>query len=367
MCIICAKPAGVMMPTTETRSIMWKKNPDGAGLMWVEDGRVKIAKGFMQYEAFERYLEKLSGKIDMVKTPIVMHFRITTHGGTKPENCHPFPITENLGLLQKLESSIDIGVAHNGVLSITPRTGISDTMEYILTQLSVIKKINRKFYREKKFLELISNATVGSRLCFLTANGEIVTTGNYIKEENGLLYSNSNYKDYPLSFGMYGDWGGWTATKYATGKNEKLICCAEDVGVDILIDGMPVDDFSLCDWYIDVQNNVYEYDYECDYFVRFPSAKVKKRKNGTGWTYRDAILVEVSPHDILIPIDYEDEIPKVEHDIKKYKCDICETEMTKNEIGYDDDDVCLCRKCAELYGYTFDGYDSWDYSGWKVK
>ena len=127
MCIIAAKAAGIPMPNRERIKTMWDGNRDGAGLMYVENGQVRIEKGFMKYKDFTKVLDRLEKRLDLTATPVVMHFRITTHGGTKPENCHPFPITDNVGALKKLTITTDLGVAHNGIIPISPRKGISDT------------------------------------------------------------------------------------------------------------------------------------------------------------------------------------------------------------------------------------------------
>ena len=260
MCIICAKKKGIEMPDWNTIETMWYNNSDGAGLMWLEDGVVRISKGFMKYNDFRTELETLGKRLDLKETPVVMHFRITTHGGTKPENCHPFPITDQIGLLQKLRSSTDVGVAHNGILSFTPRTGISDTMEYIATQLAVIKKMNRKFLQHDYLMQLIKNATAGSRLCFLDKYGRIFTTGNFI-EEDGVLYSNNNYKY------NYYDWG------FSSKKTKsKLLCDVNDVDVYVKRNGSFVNTLAA-DYYIDRNNDVYSYNYAKDVFSKVDGAK----------------------------------------------------------------------------------------------
>ena len=86
MCIIAAKPAGVKLPERDVFRTMWDGNSDGAGFMYVENGHVKIEKGFMKYKNFTKALDKVAGRLDLTKTPMVFHFRITTHGGTKPES-----------------------------------------------------------------------------------------------------------------------------------------------------------------------------------------------------------------------------------------------------------------------------------------
>ena len=280
MCIICAKNKGVEMPSWDIIENMWYNNTDGAGLMWVEDGAVRISKGYMKYEDFEAELNRLGERLNLKETPIVMHFRITTHGGTKPENCHPFPITDQIGLLQKLRCNTDVGIAHNGILSISPRKGISDTMEYIATQLSIIKKMNRKFLQHDYLMQLIANATTGSRLCFLDKYGKIYTTGNFI-EDNGILYSNNNYK----STYFYSDKKSDTKTK--------LLCHIDDVNMWVEDkDGKKADSF-VTDFYVDFNNKVYAYSYSKDEFYEMPDMTARKYLGSNGFDYKTSIIADV--------------------------------------------------------------------------
>ena len=157
MCIIVVKQAGIAAPSDEMFENMWNHNPYGAGFMYTANGGVCIEKGFMEYKDFYKAYKRVEGKIDTVQTPMIFHFRITTHGGTSPENTHPFPVTDNLSVLRKLMCKTSLGVAHNGILSVQQRSGISDTMEYILTQLSTMKCINKHFPQDKYFRKLIEN------------------------------------------------------------------------------------------------------------------------------------------------------------------------------------------------------------------
>lgn len=219
MCIIAAKPAGVAMPSEETIFQMWSSNRDGAGFMYAKKGKVHIEKGFMHYEDFHDAIEKLSKSNDMTKLPLVMHFRIATHGGVNPANTHPFPITDSVGVLSKLKSSCTLGVAHNGIIDITPRKGISDTMEYIISQLAPLYAGVKDFYRNEHLMRMISNAT-GSRLAFLTSEGDIYTVGDFI-EDKGIMYSNGSYKPFSSRYpslvschwGDFNDYSGLTGPK----------------------------------------------------------------------------------------------------------------------------------------------------------
>lgn len=274
MCIIAAKPAGIAMPSRDTIRTMWDGNKDGAGLMYVADGRVHIFKGFMKYKAFAKKLDELEKKLDLTKTPVVMHFRITTHGGTKPENTHPFPITDSVGALKKLVANTDVGVAHNGIIPIHPRAGISDTMEYIASQLAPLKRALPRFYDNKHAMTLIENA-IESKMAFLTKEGKIYTVGHFI-EDGGILYSNGSYikpsmRYRSTSVSCYGNWDydwrdyedEWEQMNapFVPDDSVSMLCWLEDSDYVIADDGQW---FEGLDFLIDCAGVVYMYDYHND-------------------------------------------------------------------------------------------------------
>ena len=266
MCIIAAKPAGVAMPSRDTIRTMWDGNRDGAGLMYLEGGKVTIEKGFMTYKSFAKKLDQLEKRLDLTRTPVVMHFRITTHGGTKPENCHPFPITDSIGALKKLTSRTDVGVAHNGIIHIIPRSGISDTMEYIASQLAPLKRALPRFYENKNAMLLVKNA-IDSKMAFLTKEGKIYTVGDFVTDK-GVLYSNRSYIKSSLRYRDLGSWNcyadfeddwddspgiGYDDVKCLMWLDESDYLKSEDGS---LIEGL--------DFLIDESGKVYEYDYNSD-------------------------------------------------------------------------------------------------------
>ena len=278
MCIIAAKPAGIAMPSRETIRTMWDGNQDGAGIMYVSEGRVHIHKGFMKYKAFAKKLDELEKKLDLTKTPVVMHFRITTHGGTKPENTHPFPSTDSVGALKKLVANTDVGVAHNGIISITPRSGISDTMEYIASQLAPLKRALPRFYENKHAMTLIENA-IGSKMAFLTKEGKIYTVGHFI-EDGGILYSNGSYIKPSMRYrssaiSCYGNWD-WDWRDYedewdlmnapfALDDTGTMLCWLEDSDYVIADDGQW---YEGLDFLIDDAGAVYLYEYTQDCAIK---------------------------------------------------------------------------------------------------
>jgi len=194
MCIIVSKAKGIKLPDGKTLLNCFEHNSDGAGIMWAENGAVHIRKGFMSYKEFDNFLDKLSNRLDLTNTALVIHFRITTHGNTSPQKCHPFPITRKISHLKRTSFTTDIGVAHNGIIPIKCIPKLSDTQTYIAKRLAAIKNIRPAFYTNEYVMQKIENE-IQSKMCFLTKNEEIYTIGKFI-EEDGILYSNSSYEEY---------------------------------------------------------------------------------------------------------------------------------------------------------------------------
>lgn len=214
MCIIAIKPKGVEMPDKDTIDEMWFSNNDGFGLMYPKDGKVFIDKGYMKYKAMEHRLNQLKDEIDVKDTPVIMHFRIGTAGGNIAANTHPFPVSASLSALQKTRLHTSLGVVHNGIIhGISPRkTDISDTMEYILSQLAPLHRAMPRFYANKDLCEMIYNAVQG-KLAFMTGNGDVYTIGDFI-EDGGMLYSNHSYKTYRGYTVRDYDGGAWNWEKW---------------------------------------------------------------------------------------------------------------------------------------------------------
>lgn len=282
MCIIAAKAKGVKMPSEETLRNMWDNNDDGAGFMYAKDGYVYVDKGYMDYQAFYNALQRLSKTVDLTQTALVMHFRITTHGGTKAANTHPFPITDSVGMLQKLRLKTKLAVAHNGIIPVKPRKGISDTMEYIAGQLAPLAKALPSFYRNPHTLEMIANAT-DSKLAFLDAKGNIYTVGDFI-EDDGVLYSNGTFR-YDSSWRSFswGIHGGEAATvcsgSYGFGTYAEVQWIDGDKG-EYLVDAKGKLHDPENGFVIDSHKRVYVYDYDLDGFTYCPGWQARNAEGG---------------------------------------------------------------------------------------
>ena len=189
MCIIVAKPMGVNLPSRQTLLNCFNNNSDGAGFMYANGKTVCIHKGFFDFDEFYETLLLLD---DIKDTSIVMHFRISTHGGVNTACCHPFPVSDDLEQLGKADNENRVCVAHNGVIQgMKTSKGISDTMAYIMDVIVPIRRLSEDFMHNDNAIDLLRN-TCGSKLCFLDNAGDIVTIGEF-HEVDGVLFSNYTY------------------------------------------------------------------------------------------------------------------------------------------------------------------------------
>ena len=92
MCVIASQPAGKTIKAG-TLNQMWKRNPDGGGISWIEDGKVQVYKTMKLKDFKKKYKEvcEQHGKHD-----ILIHMRIATHGSVCLDNNHPFYVDLSL-------------------------------------------------------------------------------------------------------------------------------------------------------------------------------------------------------------------------------------------------------------------------------
>lgn len=207
MCIIVAKPAGIAMPDYETLERCHQSNPDGSGFMWADGKAVHIRKGFMTFAKFAEALE--AEGLDPVETPIVMHFRIATHGKVKPGCCHPFPVVAEREMLKATSAECRWGVAHNGVIRGRDTSDDwSDTMDFVQGVMAPLARLVPSFMYNTDAQELLESMC-GSKLAIMDGSGEIVTVGQF-HDQDGVKYSNTSYTRKVWSWSTYEDvWSGY--------------------------------------------------------------------------------------------------------------------------------------------------------------
>ncbi len=191
MCVAIVIPSGAKNPTVEELLEMEEANPDGAGVAWHADNEVHWLKGL---EAKE--VDALLGGLPNCTK--LVHFRLATAGGSKPELTHPFPVEKAPRLA--LSGRARQVLIHNGHISDwelyaklqgdLPGGPWSDTR--LMARLA-----HTRSYK-------ILNEFRGQKFALLDKTGGVKISGDWTKRD-GALYSN-----------MY--WVGGSYTKYYSRK-----------------------------------------------------------------------------------------------------------------------------------------------------
>lgn len=185
MCVIAYKTKGAHLSDNMIRR-MFKTNPNGAGFMYAENGRVKFEKGFFTADALiKRFRACVS-----VDIPALVHCRITTHGATCPQLCHPFPIVQKHAKEFKQRGEADLCMMHNGIIP-TPsfvwyaQANDSDTSAYAhRLALEGLHDLPMPWEAEQ-----IEREIGHSRMAFMDGTGEVLTIGHWEKVA-GIWFSN---------------------------------------------------------------------------------------------------------------------------------------------------------------------------------
>lgn len=212
MCIIVAKKKGVLLPFKKTLKKCFENNSDGAGLMYVKDGKVIIDKGYMSFGEFYKRIKRLKQEFngDLTDKALVFHFRIGTAGNNSQENCHPYPITDNLEDFHALDITTDLGIVHNGIITEYNPKGkdekddMNDTQVFIRDYINKFRELNSDFWRNDFVKKLILKESKQNKFAILDGDEDIQLIGDF-QEKEGIYYSNGTYKSWYYN-GCY-DWG----------------------------------------------------------------------------------------------------------------------------------------------------------------
>lgn len=195
MCIIVYKPINEKIPTRDRLKTCFNNNDDGAGYMFADHNNVIIKKGFKTFDDFYKQLKSDVKKYDLKNKALILHFRIGTSGGLDANKTHPFILTNKSKLINKFNGdaiTCNVGVVHNGVLNDYVYGGLSDTQNFIKDFLYDVYYSNLKDNIKNKIIKSELNT---SKLIILNANGSVNKYGDFIKDADGVYYSNASYKD----------------------------------------------------------------------------------------------------------------------------------------------------------------------------
>lgn len=183
MCVIATHPAGKPLTATHLKR-MALANPDGGGFAYTNEGKVVIAKGFMEYAPFEAaYMAATAAHKD---TPFVVHFRIRTHGALDAERTHPFAI----GSLPEGQRP---ALAHNGYIPCVGEHAVMSDTQLLVESFPLL------FERKEALIKAVANGLAthlgNSKLAVLYADGEIlyVNKERGCDDDQGRWYSNTSW------------------------------------------------------------------------------------------------------------------------------------------------------------------------------
>lgn len=166
-------------PTLDELQRMEWQNDDGAGVGWYEGGVCHWVKG-IKAESVDKLIETLP-------RPVFIHFRYSTAGGTRPELCHPFPVTRAARL--DLSGEAKSILMHNGHWS-------------KWTQVAARRQLPKGPWSDTRLLAWLARRDVRwlareaddyGKVAHMTKDGEVMLYGKWEKE-GGIYYSNTYWR-----------------------------------------------------------------------------------------------------------------------------------------------------------------------------
>lgn len=177
MCLLIYKPEGKKIPKEHFEK-GFRTNSDGGGFSWVENGKVLIRKPFWNVDDMWKEYVLHEDK------QMIVHFRITTHGGTTGDNCHPF------------DAGGGWTMGHNGMIHVaSPKEGESDTRAYIREFVAPITNVDPEFIKRPGIPKIMEHHIGHSKLVFINGKGEHLIINEAAGEwDDGIWYSNCSFR-----------------------------------------------------------------------------------------------------------------------------------------------------------------------------
>ena len=156
MCIAIVKPKGRTIPLSILEHC-WDTNPHGGGFALPDGtGRVNIHKA-LHWEEFTALWHRYADPA----APMLIHFRLATHGDISLENCHPHRIGPGLAMVHN-------GIYHKKVPYTTPQR--SDTAQLVH---GLLRDMRPEDVTSPDGIRLIKDQDNGwSRTALLDGNGK---------------------------------------------------------------------------------------------------------------------------------------------------------------------------------------------------
>tara|TARA_R110000824_G_scaffold8714_1_gene39390 strand:+ start:3043 stop:3984 length:942 start_codon:yes stop_codon:yes gene_type:complete len=177
-------------------------NKDGGGIAWIEDGHVRWEKGMHVTSVFIMDIIKK----EKIQLPIIVHFRIATHGAIDTPLCHPFAISG------KIDETLSSGRDPEGVLF---HNGIWRDYKEVALKLLMNRQKAKLFDGDVsdsrvmawlvRYMGMNYLSMIDEKVCVLTPKG-IQTFGKGWTTVDKIDCSNSNFEkkqSYTTSYPNY--------------------------------------------------------------------------------------------------------------------------------------------------------------------
>lgn len=178
MCIIAIKSREVAYPSHKRVRTMCENNSDGFAIVWHVKGEPVRNYRTLNEKKFMKKYNEITSTYKAKDVSLFIHARIKTHGTQKLENCHGW-----------IEDKVGLAFAHNGILSIKNRDDMTDSETFFRDIFAPVFEIGGWDAGERAIKACIGT----SKFCFMDMYGNLIHFGNYIKGDDGILYSNDSY------------------------------------------------------------------------------------------------------------------------------------------------------------------------------
>lgn len=156
-------------------------NHDGAGLAWVENGKLET---YQCMEDVKSFYEIYKCVREVSTSPVLIHFRYATSGKVDEDNTHPFSVNDELCFI------------HNGVMHEVDiiNKNYSDTWHFN----EMLKSMPGGFLESEGIRDLIRVFIGSDKLAFLDSKGNLTIINEQLGayDDSGNWFSNTFYLPY---------------------------------------------------------------------------------------------------------------------------------------------------------------------------
>ena len=180
MCIAILNQPNSFIPKHQLKNA-WDNNNHGAGIAYIDKG---VVCSYHEPDSFDSFYEEYEYIRTLSDLPIMLHFRIATHGKGK-DMLHPHDVTPGR-----------VSLVHNGIISGLGDNKISDTREYA--------EMLGKFYPDTvSFLDhpgiyafAVHALGNSNKVIFLDWQGDYEILNDHLGhyDADGNWFSNNSYK-----------------------------------------------------------------------------------------------------------------------------------------------------------------------------